>query len=70
MEAFAALDSGQVLVAEEEGEVVSVTGRQIVVRTAEGKLRTYHLRKYQRSNQSTCIDQRPAVNQRPAHPQR
>ncbi len=62
MEAFAALDSGQLLIAEEAGDVVSVTGRQIVVRSAEGKLRTYHLRKYQRSNQSTCIDQRPAVN--------
>jgi DNA-directed RNA polymerase subunit beta len=60
MEAYAALDSGQVLVAEEDGDVVSVTGRQILLRTANG-LRTYTLRKYQRSNQSTCIDQRPAV---------
>jgi DNA-directed RNA polymerase subunit beta len=60
MEAFAAIDSGQVLVAEEEGDVISVTGRQIMLRTANG-LRTYTLRKYQRSNQSTCIDQRPAV---------
>ncbi len=60
MEAFAAIDSGQVLVAEEEGEVISVTGKQVTVRTANG-LRTYTLRKYQRSNQSTCIDQRPAV---------
>jgi DNA-directed RNA polymerase subunit beta len=60
MEAYAALDSGQVLIAEEDGDVVSVTGRQIVVRSESG-LRTYNLRKYQRSNQSTCIDQRPAV---------
>ncbi|MEW6650540.1 MAG: DNA-directed RNA polymerase subunit beta, partial [Chloroflexota bacterium] len=60
MEAYAALDSGQVLVAEEDGDVVSVTGRQIVVRGESG-LRTYNLRKYHRSNQSTCIDQRPAV---------
>ena len=60
MEAYAAIDSGQVLVAEEEGDVLSVTGRQIVMRTARG-LKTYTLRKYQRSNQSTCIDQRPAV---------
>src|SRR5690606_33042639 len=60
MEAFAAIDSGQVLVAEEEGEVISVTGKQVTLRTANG-LRTYTLRKYQRSNQSTCIDQRPAV---------
>src|SRR5512133_2878615 len=60
MEAYAALDSGQVLVADEGGDVVSVTGRQVVLRPANG-LRTYTLRKYQRSNQSTCIDQRPAV---------
>ncbi len=61
MEAFAAIDSGQVLVAEEEGVVVSVTGKQIVIRNNSGAFRTHHLRKYQRSNQSTCIDQRPAV---------
>jgi DNA-directed RNA polymerase subunit beta len=61
MESFAARDSGQVLVAESDGEVISVTGRKIVVRNENGDLRTYQLRKYQRSNQSTCIDQRPAV---------
>jgi DNA-directed RNA polymerase subunit beta len=61
MEAFAARDSGQVLVAEEDGEVISVTGRQVVVRGTSGNVRAYTLRKYQRSNQSTCIDQRPAV---------
>ncbi len=37
-----------------------MTGKQIIVRTANGN-RVYNLRKYQRSNQSTCIDQRPAV---------
>jgi DNA-directed RNA polymerase subunit beta len=61
MEYDAARDSGQVVIAEEDGEVVSVTGRAIVLRTSDGKLKTYQLRKYQRSNQSTCIDQRPAV---------
>jgi len=60
MEYHAALDSGQVVVAEEDGEVTSVTGNSIVVRENDG-MRTYQLRKYQRSNQSTCIDQRPAV---------
>jgi len=61
MERYAAIDSGQVLVAEEDGEVFSVTGRQVCVKNIEGKVREYTLRKYQRSNQSTCIDQRPAV---------
>jgi len=60
MEYHAAIDSGQVIVAEADGEVTSVTGSTIVVREKDG-LRTYQLRKYQRSNQSTCIDQRPAV---------
>ena len=60
MEYHAAFDSGQVIVAEADGEVTSVTGSSIVIRDKDG-LRTYQLRKYQRSNQSTCIDQRPAV---------
>ena len=61
MEYHAALDSGQVVIAEDGGEVVSVTGKDIVLEEKGGALRTYVLRKYQRSNQSTCIDQRPAV---------
>jgi len=62
MEAYSALDSGQLVVAEEAGEVVSVTGRKIQIREKDGNIRTYTMRKYQRSNQSTCIDQRPAVS--------
>lgn len=61
MEYHAAVDSGQVIVAEEDGEVVSVTGRSVTLRSQDGKQRVYNLRKYSRSNQSTCIDQRPAV---------
>ena len=61
MEYFAALDSGQVVIAEATGEVVAVMGDRIVVREDSGQERSYFLRKYQRSNQSTCIDQRPAV---------
>lgn len=60
MEYHAALDSGQVVVAEADGEVTSVTGNSITVKERAG-IRNYLLRKYQRSNQSTCIDQRPAV---------
>ena len=62
MEAAAALDSGQVVLAEAAGEVVQVTGRQIVVRESSSKKkRSYELRRFMRSNQSTCIDQRPIV---------
>ncbi len=60
MERSAAYDSGQIIIAEENGEVISVTGDQIVVRNGNGD-RMYRLRKYNRSNQSTCIDQRPVV---------
>ena len=63
MEGAAVADSGQVVIAEEDGEVLSVTGDSLVVKQASGDLRLYKLRKYQRSNQSTCIDQRPAVKQ-------
>ena len=61
METHAAQDSGQVIIAHSDGQVISVTGKQIVVRGDDGTVHIYQLRKYQRSNQSTCIDQRPAV---------
>ncbi|MGC9334153.1 MAG: DNA-directed RNA polymerase subunit beta, partial [Anaerolineae bacterium] len=56
-----AIDSGQIVVAEEPGEVVSVSGDQIVVQGEDGR-RTYKLRRFQRSNQSTCLDQKPIVH--------
>lgn len=61
MERYAAIDSGQVIVSEVDGEVESVTGNQIVIRSGRNR-QTYKLRKYNRSNQSTCIDQRPAIS--------
>jgi DNA-directed RNA polymerase subunit beta len=60
MELQAARNSGQLVIADEDGEVLSVTGDKIVV-TGENGLRTYSLRKYNRSNQNTCIDQQPIV---------
>lgn len=60
MELQAAYNSGQIVLAAADGEVVSVTGDKIVMMEAEGP-RVYNLRKYNRSNQSTCIDQRPIV---------
>ncbi|MCB0243502.1 MAG: DNA-directed RNA polymerase subunit beta [Anaerolineae bacterium] len=61
MEARAAQDSGQVVMAKNAGEVISATSQQIVVLEPDGTRRAYPLRKFNRSNQSTCIDQRPAV---------
>ena len=60
MEWQAAVDSGQVVTAEDDGEVTSVTGRTVELQTKKGK-KSYKLRKFSRSNQSTCIDQRPIV---------
>lgn len=61
MERLAARDSGQVITSQEEGEVLSVTGDRVVIRRPDGSERVFRLRKYQRSNQSTNIDQRPVV---------
>lgn len=60
MELQAALDSGQVVLTEDDGEVISANSREIIIRHGR-KNETYTLRKYNRSNQSTCIDQRPIV---------
>ncbi len=61
MEDQAAYDSGQVLVSDVSGEVTSVQGERIVIRLENGEEQIYRLRKYDRSNQSTCIDQKPVV---------
>jgi DNA-directed RNA polymerase subunit beta len=62
MEYQAAVDSGQVVIAEQAGQVVSVTGAAVKVSAEDGKEQVYTLRKFNRSNQSTCIDQRPVVS--------
>jgi DNA-directed RNA polymerase subunit beta len=75
MEAIVAHDSGAVVIAENDGEVISVDATRIVIRTetqAKGKIKTkrsqldsnvdiYTLNKFQRSNQNTCVNQRPRV---------
>jgi DNA-directed RNA polymerase subunit beta len=61
MERRAALDSGQVVVAREAGVVTSVTAERILLEEDSGELRTYPLQKFVRSNQGTCINQRPIV---------
>jgi len=62
MEYRAAIDSGAVAVAREAGEVESVTGDAVVIKPERGKERVYKLVKFQRSNQGTCINQRPIVD--------
>jgi len=61
MEQQTAKDSGQVITAERDGTVISVTGDAITVLYDDGARRTYNLRKFIRSNQGTCINQRAGV---------
>jgi DNA-directed RNA polymerase subunit beta len=62
MEWRAALDSGQVVIARRPGVVTSVTADRIQIETDAGDLDEYPLQKYVRSNQGTCINQRPIVD--------
>ena len=60
LERAAAYDSGELICAEHAGTVVEVDAAHIVV-DADGQIERYDLPKYQRSNQSTCINHRPVV---------
>ncbi|MBF6605550.1 MAG: DNA-directed RNA polymerase subunit beta [Chloroflexi bacterium] len=62
MEIRAARDSGQVIMAGRAGVVTSVTAERIEVETDTGELDSYRLQKFVRSNQGTCINQRPIVD--------
>ncbi len=56
-----AIDSGQVVVSEVNGEVVTSTARKIEIVDENGEVQSYRLRKFVRSNAGTCINQRPIV---------
>ena len=61
VERRAAIDSGHTVIAPDDGVVVSVSGKHIEFQTSEGQIRRYDLVKFQRSNGSTCMNQRPVV---------
>jgi DNA-directed RNA polymerase subunit beta len=61
MERQVARDSGQLILAEADGEVVSVAGSGIAVRNDSGEEQVYPLLKFVRTNQGTCINQHPIV---------
>ena len=63
LEARAAKDSGMVAVSEVDGVVERVVGEEIVIRDTNNKPHVYQLMKYLRSNQDTCINQRPIVHE-------
>jgi len=61
MEYKAAHDSGVVVLSKQDGVVEKVAGDRIVVKDTLGERHTYKLSKFARSNQGTCINQRPRV---------
>ena len=62
MEYKAAVDSGVVVCARKSGTVEKVSADEITVLEEGGEKHTYHLIKFKRSNQGTCINQRPLVD--------
>jgi len=61
IEAKAAKDSGVAIVCENDGVVEFVDAKKIIVRQNNGFLKTYNLIKFERSNHSTCVNQRPII---------
>ena len=59
----AARDSGVVVIAKNSGVVERVTATEVVIRTDKGVPDRYKLLKFTRSNQGTCINQKPIVRQ-------
>ena len=61
MEYKVAVDSGVCILAKNAGVVERVTGDEIIVRTEDGSVDKYSVLKFKRSNQGTCVNQRPIV---------
>lgn len=62
MEYKVAVDSGVCVLAKRAGIVERVVGNEIRVRAEDGSVDVYELLKFKRSNQGTCVNQRPIVN--------
>ena len=63
MEYKAAVDSGVCVKAKNSGTAEVVTSDRIIIRSNDGKKDVYNLLKFKRSNQGTCINQRPIINE-------
>ena len=59
----AACDSGVVMLSKQKGVVTRVTADEIIIRDEKGESHAYHLSKFARSNQGTCINMHPVVSQ-------
>ena len=62
MELRAAIDAGDVVIADKAGVIEEVSADYITVMADEGTRQTYRMRKFARSNHGTCANQRPIVN--------
>ncbi|MFN2614991.1 MAG: DNA-directed RNA polymerase subunit beta, partial [Actinomycetota bacterium] len=58
-----AVDAGDVVLAEKAGLVDEVDGNHIVIKADDGTSQSYTLQKFKRSNQDTCLNQRPVVDE-------
>jgi len=61
MEFKAGIDSGSVILARRDGTVSRVSAKSITIETDDGSVDTYKMMKFVRSNQGTCISQKPIV---------
>ncbi len=62
MEYKSAVDSGVCVISKHDGVVERVSADEVVIKEGTGALHTYKLIKFKRSNQGTCINQRPIVD--------
>jgi DNA-directed RNA polymerase subunit beta len=62
VERRSAIDSGHLIVAEATGEITKVDGNEIQLTDKEGNVYKYELLKFQRSNDATCLNQKPVVD--------
>jgi DNA-directed RNA polymerase subunit beta len=61
LEKRAAFDSGMLVVCLGDGVVERVSAREVVIKEESGKLKSYQVAKFMRSNQDTCMNQHPIV---------
>ncbi len=63
MELHAAVDAGDVVVAQKPGAVTEVSADYVTVMADDATYQTYQMAKFRRSNAGTCINQRPVVDE-------
>ena len=63
IEGRSAIDAGDVVIAEKAGVVEEIDATQITVKSDDGTRQVYQLHKFRRSNQDTCLNQKPVVSE-------